>query len=61
VPTLVLANHHDPIHPWEFGQELAREIPGALLREITAKSLNLEQHTRDVQAALDTFFERVAL
>jgi len=60
VPTLVLANHHDPIHPWEFGQELAREIPGAQLREITAKSVNLEQHTRDVQAALDNFFERVA-
>jgi pimeloyl-ACP methyl ester carboxylesterase len=59
VPTLVLANHHDPIHPWEFGQELAREIPGAQLREITAKSVNLDQHTRDVQAALDSFLERL--
>jgi pimeloyl-ACP methyl ester carboxylesterase len=59
VPTLVLANHHDPIHPWEFGQELAREIPGAQLREITPKSLNLDQHTRDVQSALESFLERV--
>lgn len=57
VPTLVLANRNDPIHPWEFGQELAREIPGAQLREITAKSISLEQHARDIQAALETFFE----
>lgn len=59
VPTLVLANRHDPIHPWEFGEELAREIPGARLTEITAKSINLDQHTRDVQAALDAFLERL--
>lgn len=60
VPTLILANHHDPIHPWEFATELAREIPGAELREITAKSVNIDQHTRDVQAALDSFLERHA-
>jgi pimeloyl-ACP methyl ester carboxylesterase len=59
VPTLVLANHHDPIHPWEFGEELAREIPGARLVEITSKSVDVDQHTRDVQAALDSFFERL--
>jgi pimeloyl-ACP methyl ester carboxylesterase len=59
VPTLVLANRHDPIHPWEFGEELAREIPGARLTEITAKSINLDQHTRDVQAALDAFVQRL--
>jgi pimeloyl-ACP methyl ester carboxylesterase len=58
-PTLVLANHHDPIHPWEFGEELAREIPGARLREITAKTVNLDQHTRDVQAALENFLEQL--
>ena len=59
VPTLVLANHHDPIHPWEFGTELAREIPGAKLQEITAKAVSVDRHTRDVQAALDSFLERV--
>jgi pimeloyl-ACP methyl ester carboxylesterase len=56
-PTLVLANRHDPIHPWEFGEELAREIPGARLTEITAKSTSVDQHTRDVQAALESFLE----
>jgi pimeloyl-ACP methyl ester carboxylesterase len=60
VPTLVLANRHDPIHPWEFGEELAREIPGARLTEITAKSISVDQHTRDVQAALDSFLPQLA-
>ncbi|MCI0744797.1 MAG: alpha/beta hydrolase [Verrucomicrobia subdivision 3 bacterium] len=59
VPTLVLANRHDPIHPFEFGEELAREIPGAELVEITSKSVSVDQHTRDVQAALEAFVRRV--
>ena len=59
-PTLVLANRKDPIHPFEFGQELAREIPGAKLVEITSKSVSIDQHTKDVQAALDAFLDRVA-
>jgi pimeloyl-ACP methyl ester carboxylesterase len=59
VPALVMANRHDPIHPWEFGEELAREIPGAQLTEITAKSISIDQHTRDVQAALDNFLQRI--
>ena len=27
-PTLVLANRVDPVHPYSFGETLAREIPG---------------------------------
>src|SRR5205814_10240826 len=53
VPTLVMANDLDPVHPIEFGPILAKAIPKAELREITAKSVSLPQHERDVQAALD--------
>ena len=58
VPTLVLANRQDPIHPFEYGETLARAIPGAEFREITSKSINLEQHGRDVQRHLETFLRR---
>ena len=58
VPTLVLANRHDPIHPFEFGEELARRIPGAQLEEITAKSVSLERHEADVQGRLESFLVR---
>src|SRR5207249_293768 len=44
VPTLVLANRQDPIHPFEYGETLARAIPGAKFRELTPKSASKAQH-----------------
>ena len=41
VPALVLANRLDPVHPFEFGEEMARLIPGAEFRELTPKSARL--------------------
>ena len=58
VPTLVLGNRLDPIHPFEYAEDLARAIPGAELREITSKSISLEQHGADVQRHLDDFLRR---
>jgi pimeloyl-ACP methyl ester carboxylesterase len=55
VPTLVLGNRQDPIHPWSTAQELASLIPKARLRELTPKSISLSQHTADVQTAIDEF------
>jgi pimeloyl-ACP methyl ester carboxylesterase len=54
-PTLVLANQQDAIHPFDFGEVLAREIPGARLVEITPKSVSKERHTADVQRALENW------
>jgi pimeloyl-ACP methyl ester carboxylesterase len=55
VPTLVLANRQDPVHPFEYGEILASEIPGAEFREITAKSVSKDRHARDVQSCIETF------
>ena len=55
VPTLVLGNRQDSSHPFEVAEEFAREIPGAVLRELTPKSRDKEQHTRDTQCALEEF------
>jgi pimeloyl-ACP methyl ester carboxylesterase len=55
VPTLILANRHDPIHPFEYGEACARCIPGAVLNEIASKSIDLEQHSRDVQRCIEQF------
>jgi pimeloyl-ACP methyl ester carboxylesterase len=58
VPTLVLANDQDPIHPLEFGPILARAIPNAQFRQITSKSVSVEQHEREVQDALEQFLRQ---
>jgi pimeloyl-ACP methyl ester carboxylesterase len=55
VPTLVLANYRDPIHPYEYGEVLAQLIPRAELREITSKSVSVERHGVEVQRNLDEF------
>ena len=55
VPTLVLANRQDPIHPYEFGETLARLIPEAEFRELTSKSVSVEAHGADVQRHIEVF------
>ena len=57
VPTLILANRQDPIHPFEYGEILARHIPGAELKEITAKSVSIERHNADVQRCISDFLQ----
>jgi pimeloyl-ACP methyl ester carboxylesterase len=57
-PTLILANKKDPIHPCEFGVRLAEAIPGAQFREIASKSVDLNQHLREVQQFLQEFLSR---
>jgi len=58
VPTLVLANRQDPVHPFEFGAELAGAVPNAEFHEITSKSVSAEQHGQDVQRYLADFLVR---
>jgi pimeloyl-ACP methyl ester carboxylesterase len=55
VPTLVLANRQDPIHPYDYGVALAQAIPGAQFRALTPKSINAARHAADVQRHVDAF------
>ncbi len=57
VPTLVLGNRLDPVHPFEYAEELSRAIPGAGLREIAPKSVSVERHEAEVRGALDEFLK----
>lgn len=58
VPTLVLANRQDEIHPFAFGETLAREIPGAQFVELTPKAVSVQRHGEDVQRALERFLSQ---
>lgn len=57
-PTLVLANRQDPIHPFSFGEILAAAIPGAELREVTPKSVDVSSHEKDVRTCILDFINR---
>ena len=61
IPTLVLACHNDLLHPFEYGQVLAREIPRARFVEITSKAVSEQQHIEDVRREIYQFIERLEL
>ncbi len=58
VPTLVLANRQDPVHPWHLAETLTQSIPGAVLREITPKSVSLARHAADFQGIVEEYLAR---
>jgi pimeloyl-ACP methyl ester carboxylesterase len=55
MPTLILGNRQDPIHPWPLAVKLAEIIPGALLREVTPKSVSIDRHAADVTKIINEF------
>lgn len=57
VPTLILGNHHDAIHPYSYAEQLASAIPNAQLIEITAKGVNEERYTIETQVRVREFLE----
>jgi pimeloyl-ACP methyl ester carboxylesterase len=56
-PTLVIANHGDPLHPFDCATRLAEAIPGATLHEIPSKNENLEAHRQGFRRLILEFIE----
>lgn len=61
VPTLVLANRQDPIHPFDYGMTLAQCIENAAFQELTPKSVSKERHAEDAQRFIGDFLQRYFL
>lgn len=58
VPTLVLGNDQDPIHPLSMAQDLAATIPGAELQMLTPKCVDIVAHGVDVQRHMTAFLDK---
>jgi pimeloyl-ACP methyl ester carboxylesterase len=57
VPTLVLANRADPVHPIEYAETLANALPNAQLRQFPSKSDGLQNHISAFRSCLRQFLE----
>jgi pimeloyl-ACP methyl ester carboxylesterase len=57
-PVLVMANSMDPVHPMEYGKALADGILQAEYKELTPKTIDSNQHRKDVQQYLETFLKQ---
>lgn len=52
VPVMILANHQDFIHPYEYGLILHDSIPSSEFHEIASKRENKEQYDSDINRCL---------
>lgn len=59
IPTLIMATHQDPAHPYIYGEFYAQHIPHAQFVELTSKSKEPLQHQKDTQQAIEDFLEHV--
>jgi pimeloyl-ACP methyl ester carboxylesterase len=55
IPTLVIGNEQDAIHPVSCAQTLADTIPGASFVEVTPKAADKPRHFAEVQDAIARF------
>jgi pimeloyl-ACP methyl ester carboxylesterase len=58
VPTLILGNHQDPIHPIEYAQLLSSLIPSSTFQEVTPKSVDPAGHVKEVATAISLFLQQ---
>lgn len=58
VPTLVLVNPDDPVHPSGYGPTLAAAIPGAKLQELPPKSD--PRHAPEMQRRISGFLKTIS-
>ena len=58
VPTLVIGNRGDPVHPWELAARLKSAIPVASLVEVPSKSISLTEHVRATRDSIAQFLQQ---
>jgi pimeloyl-ACP methyl ester carboxylesterase len=57
IPTLVIGNAMDAVHPLSAAHMLAAAIPGATFAEIHPKALDSVRHFAELQAEITTFLQ----
>ena len=55
IPTLVIGNGEDFVHPLAYAKALAGLIPAAQLRVIISKNVSVERYTQEFTEALADF------
>lgn len=55
VPALVLANHNDPIHPFEYAEAWVNALPNAQLKELPSKTEGPTEHISAFRFCLREF------
>lgn len=55
VPTLVVGNEDDYVHPYRYAEQWARHLPNSKLAKVTSKLVDSAAHRRDVRIEVERF------
>lgn len=55
IPTLILANENDPLHPFELAETISKHIPQSQLKKIVSRYVNPDLHKLQVQEHISNF------
>jgi pimeloyl-ACP methyl ester carboxylesterase len=58
-PTLILANHVDPTHPYQYAEVLAAAIPHARLVEVPSKAVDKSGHVAAARREIGRFLDGI--
>ncbi len=56
-PCLIIANDHDPLHPFGFGETIQKIIRGSTLEKVVSRYIDNEAHQQQVQKAVLKFLD----
>lgn len=55
MPVLILATHHDPVHPYHYGITCSKMVFHSKFREIISKSVDADKHVQQVKESITQF------
>ncbi len=57
LPTMVIGNDHDPLHPYAMAEKISQSIAGSVLRKVTSRYIDNAKHSEQLRAALNDFIK----
>ena len=58
VPCLIIANHEDPLHPYELAEEIAEYFPETEVQEVVSRYVDDGTHREEVRALVAVFLNQ---
>jgi pimeloyl-ACP methyl ester carboxylesterase len=60
-PSLVLANHDDPLHPFDFATVIDFYLPNSEIHEVVSRYVDDEKHGNQVRTLVSSFLRKKSL
>ena len=59
IPTLIIGNDNDPMHPFAISETLQQHIKGSVLKKVVSPYIDAERHKKQVQLVIAEFLKNL--